>query len=122
MSGGMVPRASRCRVAGSRHLGWLNSGGGFMVGWLSRFVNNARPGVNQAPPEGGDRALRNGAPGRPGWRRAIAATVPVAALGLLGFSLMAAPAASAASVTSPTGMVTVSVPPPVVAGLVSTYT
>jgi uncharacterized repeat protein (TIGR01451 family) len=46
----------------------------------------------------------------------------VAALGLLSFSLMAAPAASAASVTSPTGMVTVSVPPPVVAGLVSTYT
>jgi uncharacterized repeat protein (TIGR01451 family) len=44
-----------------------------------------------------------------------------AALGLLG-ALALAPAALAESVTSPTGMVAVSVPPPVVAGLASTYT
>jgi uncharacterized repeat protein (TIGR01451 family) len=43
-------------------------------------------------------------------------------LGLLGASVMAAPAALAESATSPTGMVAVSVPPPVVAGVASTYT
>src|SRR5215831_4869493 len=58
---------------------------------------------------------------RLGRRRAAAIAVLAAALGLPG-SLMLASAASAESVTSPTGMVAVSVPPPVVAGVASTYT
>lgn len=44
------------------------------------------------------------------------------ALGLLIASLIVTPAALAETATSPTGMVSVSVPPPVVAGAASTYT
>jgi len=55
-------------------------------------------------------------------RRATAVAVLATALGLSGLSLMLAPAALAESVTSPTGMVAVSVPPPIVAGVASTYT
>ena len=58
---------------------------------------------------------------RLGRRRAAAIAVLAAALGLPG-SLLLAPPAFAESVTSPTGMVAVSVPPPVVAGVASTYT
>jgi uncharacterized repeat protein (TIGR01451 family) len=54
-------------------------------------------------------------------RRAAAAAVLAIALGLPA-SLMLASPAFAESVTSPTGMVAVSVPPPVVAGVASTYT
>jgi uncharacterized repeat protein (TIGR01451 family) len=58
---------------------------------------------------------------RAGRRRAAAIAVLAAALGL-PVSLLLAPPAFAESVTSPTGMVAVSVPPPVVAGVASTYT
>jgi uncharacterized repeat protein (TIGR01451 family) len=54
-------------------------------------------------------------------RRAAAAAVLAIALGLPA-SLMLASPAFAESVTSPTGMIAVSVPPPVVAGVASTYT
>jgi len=54
-------------------------------------------------------------------RRAAAIAVLAAALGLPG-SLMLASPALAESVTSPTGMVAMSVPAPVVAGVASTYT
>jgi uncharacterized repeat protein (TIGR01451 family) len=46
----------------------------------------------------------------------------VSALAVAAASLAVAPAAFAESATSPTGVVSVSVPPPVVAGLPSTYT
>jgi large repetitive protein len=54
-------------------------------------------------------------------RRAAAIAVLATALGLPA-SLMLASPAFAESVTSPTGMVAMSVPPPVVAGVASTYT
>jgi len=54
-------------------------------------------------------------------RRAATIAVLAAGLGLPG-SLMLASPALAESVTSPTGMVAVSVPAPVVAGVASTYT
>ena len=59
-------------------------------------------------------ADRNGRSGRP-WAAALA-------LGLLAGSLTAAGPAAAESAVSPTGMVAVSVPAPVVAGTASTYT
>jgi uncharacterized repeat protein (TIGR01451 family) len=55
------------------------------------------------------------------WRRAGAIAVLATALGLPASLTLASPA-FAESVTSPTGMVAVSVPPPVVAGVASTYT
>jgi uncharacterized repeat protein (TIGR01451 family) len=57
----------------------------------------------------------------PGPRRAAMISVLAAALALVGGSLLAGPA-FAESATSPTGMVAVSVPAPVVAGTASTYT
>lgn len=45
-----------------------------------------------------------------------------AGLGLIAASVVGAPAAFAESATSPTGMLSVSVPPPVVAGVASNYT
>lgn len=57
-----------------------------------------------------------------GGRRRNCGVAALAAAGLIAGSLTLAPAAFAESVTSPTGMLTVSVPPPVVAGAQSTYT
>ncbi|HET6793912.1 MAG TPA: DUF11 domain-containing protein [Acidimicrobiales bacterium] len=52
----------------------------------------------------------------------VTALVAAGTLGFAGVVLGAAPTAFAESAVSPTGMVAVSVPPPVVAGLPSTYT
>lgn len=54
-------------------------------------------------------------------RRGAAAFTAVL-VGAISFSLAEAPVAMSASVTSPTGMLTLSVPSPVVAGAQSTYT
>lgn len=55
-------------------------------------------------------------------RRKTALSLLTPPLGLLFFSLIVATPALAETATSPTGMVSISVPPPVVAGTASTYT
>jgi uncharacterized repeat protein (TIGR01451 family) len=79
------------------------------------------PGVGRAAPAGGEPETAAAPHPRSGRRRGAVLSVLATALALLGVSLLAGPA-FAESATSPTGMIAVTVPPPVVAGTASTYT
>jgi large repetitive protein len=90
--------------------------------WKSSDGSTAsRPGVRRAAPAGGEPGMTAAPQARSGRRRAAVIGVLGTALVLLGVSPLAG-RAFAESATSPTGMIAVTVPPPVVAGTASTYT